>query len=218
MLTHRTDPMQIQRPVRLADLEFDAADALLAGAIGVLQQLIERRVQKAAGGVVATHRITLGAEQACQGQAGAARLEVPQGDVEGADGLGRQTAAPHRGAGPAQFVPQLGDIAGVLADQVRRHLQSMGELPGTAGALGIAEPQAPMTIAGFDLGDQDGDLGHRLLPAGEHLGIADRIGQRQCHRAQAQPGDAVVVGAGDGGLVVHGTSSGWNPTTRQAKP
>jgi hypothetical protein len=52
-----------------------------------------------------------------------------------------------------------------------------------------------MAVTGFDLSDQDGDLGHRLLPAGEHLGIADRVGQWQGYRTQAQPGNAVIVGA-----------------------
>lgn len=190
-------------------LSFDAADALLARHIGVLHQLIQRRVQKAARGVVTAHRVALGTEQTPQRQPCTTCLEVPQRHVEGADRLGRQAAAAHRSACPAQLVPQLGDIAGVLVYQIGRHLQGMGELPRAAGALGVAETQPVVTITGFDFGDQDCDLGHRLLPAGEHLRIADRVGQRQDHRAQAQPGDTVIVCTYDCGLVVHGVSWWW---------
>ncbi len=105
VLAHRADAVQVQRPVGLADLELDAADALVPGNLGVLQQLLERRMQKAAGGVVAAHRVALGTEQTRQRQPGPARLEIPQRHVEGTDGLGRQPAAPHRCAGPAQLVP-----------------------------------------------------------------------------------------------------------------
>src|SRR5690606_17427552 len=186
----------------LTDLELDTADALLAGDIGVPQQLFERRVQEAARGVVTTHRGAMAAEQTRQGKAAATRLEIPQGNIESADGLGRQPAAADRGASPAQLVPESGDIAGVLADQVRCHFQSMGELTWTARALGIAETQAAVAIARLDLGNQDGDLGHRLLPAGQHLSIADRVGQRQGYRTQAQPGNAIVIGAW-GGVISH---------------
>ena len=89
---------------------------------GVDQQLLQRRVQEAARGVVAGHRVAVRAQQLGQRQAGAPRLQVVQRHVEGADGLRRQAAAAHRGAGPAQLVPQPGDVARVFADQRRRDL------------------------------------------------------------------------------------------------
>jgi len=67
----------------------------------------------------------------------------------------------------------------------------MGKLPRPAGALGVAEAQAGVAIGRLHLGEQHRDLGHRLLPAGQHLGVADRRGQRQGARRDAQPGDAV---------------------------
>lgn len=53
-----------------AQVGSDAADALLARQVGVDQQLVQRHVQEAAGGVVAAHRVALGAEQTRQRQAG----------------------------------------------------------------------------------------------------------------------------------------------------
>ncbi|MNH33396.1 hypothetical protein D3C79_939080 [compost metagenome] len=70
----------------------------------------------------------------------------------------------------------------------------MGELARATGALGVAEAQAFVAVFGFDLGEQDGDLGHRFLPAGEDFGIADRVGQGQEDRGHFDVGNAVVVG------------------------
>ncbi len=194
MFAHRADPFEVARAVRLADLQLDAADAAFHRGRGVDQQLIERRMQEAARGVVAAHRIALRAEQLGQRQARAARLQVPQRDVEGADRLRRHAAAPDRGAGPAQLVPQPRDIAGVFAEQRRRQLAGVGVLAGTAGALRIAEAHSLAAVRRRDFGEQDRDLGHRLLAARQHLGVADRGGQRQIATGQTDPGDAVGGG------------------------
>eukprot|EP01022_Parablepharisma_sp_SALTPOND_P000588 TRINITY_DN1031_c0_g2_i1.p1 TRINITY_DN1031_c0_g2~~TRINITY_DN1031_c0_g2_i1.p1 ORF type:complete len:1767 (+),score=728.11 TRINITY_DN1031_c0_g2_i1:17998-23298(+) len=194
VLAHRGDTLDVQGAVGLADLELDAADALLARGRGIDQQLLQRRMQEAAAGVVAAYRIAMRSQQLGQRQPGALGLHVPQGDVEGADGLGRQAAATHRGAGPAQLVPDLADVIGVFTEEGRGDLAGMGKLPGAAGALGIAEAQALVAVGGFDLDEEHGDLGHRLLAPGEDLGVADGIGQRQVGRGNPDPGDLVAAG------------------------
>jgi hypothetical protein len=188
---HGFDAPDVRRAVRLADLDFDPADPLLPRRRGIRQHLVGRGMQEAAGGVVAANRVPMGAEQLGERQTRAPGLHVPQGHVERGDGLDRQAAAAHRRAGPAEFLPQPGDIVGVLADQRRGDLLGVGKLARSAGALGIAEPQAVAAVGGFDLRKQDGDLRHRLLPAGQHLGVADRHRQRQVARSEADPCDAI---------------------------
>ncbi len=48
MFAHGRDAVQIERPIGLTHFQLDAADALLAGHIGVVQQLLQGRVQEAA--------------------------------------------------------------------------------------------------------------------------------------------------------------------------
>ena len=146
VLAHGLDALDVERPVGLADLELDAADAALDRGRGVHQQLLERRVQEAARGVVAADRVAVGAEQLGQRQPGALGLQVVQGHVEGADRLRRHAAAADRRARPAQLVPELGDVARVFADQRRRDLLGVRELAGAAGALRVAEAQAFMAV------------------------------------------------------------------------
>ena len=56
-----------------------------------------------------------------------------------------------------------------------------------------------MAIAGAHLGEDEGDLGQRLLAAGKHLGIADRRRQRQEAKRQLDPFDPVAgIGGGAG--------------------
>ena len=184
----------VQRAVGLAHLELDAAHAALQRGAGVALEFIERRVQKASRGVVAAHGFALRAQQLGQRQARAARLDVVERHIKGRDGLHGQPAAAHGGAGPAHARPQPRNVAGVLAQQGGRDFAGMGELAGAAGALGVAQAQAPVAVAGLDLGEQHGDLGHGLLAAREHLGIADGPGQGEVAGRQAYPLDAVLAG------------------------
>ena len=48
-----------------------------------------------------------------------------------------------------------------------------------------------VAVFGADLGEQEHHLGHRLLPAGKHLGVADRVLQRKHDRGQLDRGDPV---------------------------
>src|SRR5207247_10701896 len=102
--------------------------------------------QIAARGVVALHRVAMRAQQLGQRQAGALGLQVPQRDVEGGDRLRREAAAADRRAGPAELVPQARDVVRVFADQVRRDLLRVHELPRAAGALRVREADAAVTL------------------------------------------------------------------------
>ena len=95
VFAHRLHALDVERAVGLADLQLDAADATLARGHGVDQQLRQRRVQEAARSVVAGHRVAVSAQQLGQRQAGAARLQVVERHVEGAQRLRRQAAAAH---------------------------------------------------------------------------------------------------------------------------
>jgi hypothetical protein len=119
VLADRGDALDVERAVGLPDLQLDAADAALDRGRGIDEQLVEGRVQEAARCVVAGDRITISAEQLGQRQAGALCLQVVERDVEGADRLCRQAAAADRCASPAQLVPQLRDVARILAEQRR---------------------------------------------------------------------------------------------------
>ena len=134
------------------------------------------------------------AEQFGQREASALRLQVPQRDVEGADRLRRQAASAHRSAGPRELVPEPGDVARVFTDQRRSDLFGVRELSRTTGAFRVAESQTLVTVSGLDLREQNRDLGHRLLAAGQHLGVADRRGERQVAGRHANPCDAVLSG------------------------
>ncbi len=150
----RLDPPQVGAPVRLADLQLDPADTARAGGLGLFDDLLDRRLQVAAGGVVAGHRVAMGPKQLGQRQAGAACLEVPERGVEGGNALHCQAAAPDRGAGPAQPAPQAGDVVGILAQQQRRQFPRVGILRRAAGAQAVAEAQPLMTLLRLQFDEQ----------------------------------------------------------------
>ena len=99
-LAHRLDTLDVERTVGLAHLELDAADAALDRRGGVNHQLLQRRVQKAARGVVALHRVAVRAEQLGQRQAGALGLQVVERHVERA-----RSPAPTGRCGPPRRRP-----------------------------------------------------------------------------------------------------------------
>ncbi|MCY1231273.1 hypothetical protein D9M72_437150 [compost metagenome] len=198
LLAHGRHAPDVERAVRLPNLELDPADATLYRSRRVDQQLVQRRVQEATGGVVAAYGIPMGTQQLCQRQVCPLRLQVPERDIECPDGLRRQSAAPDRRTGPAELVPQFRDVIGVFADQCRGDFAGVGKLPGPAGALGVAEADTFMALGGPDLGKEDGHLGHRLLAAGQNLGVADRRGQREIARREPDRGNGVGRSSGRG--------------------
>ena len=147
----------------------------------VARALTSSRValQEAAGGVVGLDGVAVGAQELGQRQAGALGLEVVQCDVDGGESLGGDARAAHRGAGPEQLGVELADVVGVLADDAFGNFLGVGVLGGTAGALGVAEADAGVALLRGDLGEKEDDLRHGLLAAREHLGVADRDGQRE---------------------------------------
>jgi hypothetical protein len=89
------------------------------------------------------------------------------------------------------------------------------EEAGAAGALAVAEADTGVTLLRLHLGEQEGDLGQRLLPAREHLGVADRRLQRQDDERQLNPFDA--IGARLAGSEAGGQRVGGNGTSRHRK-
>jgi len=69
----------------------------------------------------------------------------------------------------------------------------VGELAGAAGPLGVADAETVVALGGLDLGKEHHHLGHGALPAGEHLGVADRLRERQPHRRESDGADPVHV-------------------------
>jgi hypothetical protein len=178
-------------PVRLADLDLDRADAGLEGGGGLLLHLLHGGLEEAARGVVDPARVAEGAEQLGQRQAGAARLEVPQGDVERRDGLGGDAGPADRGARPEQRLVDLRDVGRILADGGLGDLLEMGVLRRPARSLGVAEPHALQALLRRDLDEQQDRVGQRLLPAGEHLGVADGRGELENDVGELQVLDGV---------------------------
>ena len=96
----------------------------------------------------------MGTEQFGHRQSGSLGFEVPERDVDGGDGLSGHTAAADRSACPDQLGPDLGDIAGVLANQDGGDFLGVGELGGTTCALGVTEPDPFVTVLGAYLGER----------------------------------------------------------------
>ena len=63
--------------------------------------------------------------------------------------------------------------------------------------------QALMALLGPQFDEQHRDLGPGLLAPGQHLGVADGVGQRQVTRGDTHPGDAVGAGRWGGCRGVH---------------
>jgi hypothetical protein len=97
------------------------------------------------------------------------------------------------------------DVVRVLTEQSAGHLPGVGVLRRSTGPFGVAEPQAVVVALGGDLREQEDDLGHRLLPTGEHLGVADRRLERKGESGELDMADAVDRrGSGGGGGGAHG--------------
>jgi hypothetical protein len=175
----------------LTDLDLDPADAVGQRFRGAFLDLLDRRVQETAGRVVRADRVPVGAEQLGQREIGPLRLQVPERDVDRRDRLRRDSGSADRRAGPEQLVVHLADVRRVLADQPRRDFLRMRVLRRTAGPLGVAEPDPALLLLGRDLREQEHDLGHRPLPPGQHLRVADRLIERKNHGRELHLADAI---------------------------
>ena len=191
MLLDRRDPFQVLLPVRLPHFDFDSADAGLERGGGLLLDLVDGCLQEAAGGVVDAAGVAVGADELGQRKPGPSCLEVPQRDVQCGDRLGGHARSADRCACPQQRLVDAVDIGRVCPDRGVGHLGEVGELGPSARALRVAEAHALQALFRGDLGEQEHGLGQRLLPAGEHLGVADRVGQREDDMGKRDVANAV---------------------------
>ena len=95
---------------------------------------------------------------------------------------------------PQQRLVDAVDVGRVGPDRGVGHLGEVGELGPSARAFRVAEAHALQALFGGDFGEQEHGLGQRLLPAGKHLGVADRIGQREDDMGKRDVADAVGHG------------------------
>ena len=196
VLADAGDAAQVLGGVRQADLDLDAADALVRRTAGAGLDLVQGGVEEAAGGVVGLDGVAVGAQELGQRQAGALGLEVVERDVDGGEGLGGHAGAAHGGAGPEKLGVELADVVGVLADDAFGDFLGVGVLGGPAGALGVAEADSAVALLGGDFGEEEDDLGHGLLASGEHLRVADRNGERKPGGGKLYVADEINAGHG----------------------
>ena len=97
-------------------------------------------------------------------------------------------------ASPYQLGPDPLDVVGVLADHLLGDLLGVRVLPRAARPLGVAIADTLMSFEGGDLGEEEGDLRHRLLSAGQHLGVADGAVEREERQRERARGDLVLAG------------------------
>jgi hypothetical protein len=105
--------------------------------------------------------------------------------------LGGNPAAAHRGAGPEELLIHPADVIGIFSKQAVGDLFRVSVLGWSAGPFGVAEADSTVAGLGGHLGEQQNDLGHRLLPSGEHLGVTDRRVERQRQGRQLDVADAI---------------------------
>ena len=56
----------------------------------------------------------------------------------------------------------------------------------------VPVPEPALVLRGRDLGEQEHDLGHRPLPPGQHLGVADRLVERQDDGRETDVADLIT--------------------------
>jgi transcriptional regulator with XRE-family HTH domain len=95
-------------------------------------------------------------------------------------GLSQAQLAQAMGVSPGR-VSQIerGELSTI--DAVARYIDALGGRLDLIASFGDHTFTVTTTEAGLgaDFGEQDGDLGQRLLPPSQHLGVADRRRQRQ---------------------------------------
>ena len=133
----------------------------------------------------------MGAEELGERQVGASGLQVPERDVERRDRLHGHAAAAHGSAGPEQLGEEPADVARILADKVGRAVDRVRVDARAPGPLRVAEADPFVAVARRDLGEYELDFGERLLPSGQHLGVAYRRGERQHHVRERDGGDPI---------------------------
>ena len=131
----------------------------------------------------------MAAEELRERHSGLPRLAVVQRDVERGKALHRDALTPDRGRGPQELLPEPADVEGILADEERPDLSRVGEQRRPAGALAVAEAEPLRPIRRGDAHDDHVDVAERPLPAGVHLRVAHRLGERHAVERAVDPRD-----------------------------
>ena len=114
-LTHGGDSRHVRGDPGLADLELHAGPTRVAGRDRTADELLGRKPQPAALGVVDRYRLTVATGHAPQGLPGTPAADVPQGGVDGGEReCGDDTDAGGPGGG-VQLRPQGLDVARLAA-------------------------------------------------------------------------------------------------------
>ena len=190
MLAHGLHARHVLRQLRAAHFHLDGAEPLLQVVVGLCQQLVQREIQVDAAGV-AGHLRVVAAQQGPQRDAEAARLQIPQRDVDSGDGHRRRAATATVVQRPPHLLPQRFDEVRPLAGEPRREIPLHRRVDGrTVGADGEGVARAFRAVLVADAHRHQLEMRH--LPVGA-------VGQR--HRQV----DQVVVGLdvrdrGHGGL------------------
>ena len=119
MLAHRLHARDVGCEIRAPHLHLDGAKALGEIVVGLPEQRLDGKIEVDAAGVTG-HAGVEAAEQTKQRQTGAARLQVPQGDIERRERQHRRSAAPAIVQAPPDVMPdRLGVVGFPAFDQFR---------------------------------------------------------------------------------------------------
>ena len=139
-LAHRPDPLDVLSQRFLADPHLDGMKAAVHQLPVLFDQFGNGKVEIDAAGI-GVHVRVMAAQQAPQGNAELAGLQVPQGDVDGRDGKTRRAAASGVVHVPPHALPQRLDEVGVAALQEGREfaLDECDDALAAVQGVGIAD-------------------------------------------------------------------------------
>ena len=149
MLAHRLHARDVGGKIGAAHLHLDGAKTFCEVVVGLLQQRIDGEIEIDAAGVAGHPRVKT-AEQAKQRQIGAARLQVPQRDIERGKREHDRTAAAAVMQAPPDVMPDRFGVIGLAA------LDQFGNFPPenignraaiAADGIGVADAFGPVGIA-----------------------------------------------------------------------
>ena len=145
----RLDPLHVLREPRPADLHLDRAKAPLEVVVGLTSSCVQRQLEVDPAGI-ARHSRVVAAEQPPQRRAEAARLQVPQRDVDGREGQHRRAAAAAIVGAPTTGAATGARSVRVGADQELGHVALERGVDRGAVApdrVGVADAFRPVGVA-----------------------------------------------------------------------
>src|SRR2546421_12122755 len=105
MIAHRSDPLEILRKARPAYLHLDRAESLFEIIVGLMQQLIQRKIEINATSV-SRHPRVMTAEQPPKRCPEPSRLQVPKRNIHRRNRQARRPAPAAIVQGPPHALPQ----------------------------------------------------------------------------------------------------------------